>query len=331
MRARHFALCLLAAGCGSLGAGPASDDVPNAGVTGWRKLASTPGSSIIEPWVFCPDSGARAPAALRDDTDYRLYYVTPAGAIGLAKGTGGIYDLADQGAVALPDPGPWDRVSVAHDGSQWLLAAGAADRSRISIFSSTDGASWTASTWITPDFPWEAGGVGSPALLRDPTGLWVLYFDGGQPAQAIGRATSPDAASFVPEPQPLFTVADARATGWPVTEIGEPGAGVDTSRPGPPVYKLWFSGRTVHGDFPFTSEWSIGFAGSFDGAAWSQYGLNPVLAQVTMDIGSLPTFTDERSPSVIAYPDGYRMYFEQPFEDFTSGLFRPCVALAQTP
>ncbi len=331
-RGAGYLLLALAAGCGSLGAPAASDDTPNTGVAGWRKLSQRPGTSIQEPYVLCSGGNSfTAPDALRlSDGSFAMWYVTPAGAIGSATGDDGIYDWSDRGLATLPDAGPWGEVSVAEDDAGLLMAATASDSSRVAFFRSTDGLAWTAAGTLVPSQAWQDGVIGGAELLHDGN-AWILYFDGNHRG-AIGRADSADGSTWTVGAAPLFTVAEARAAGWPVVEIGSPAAGLDTSRPGPPLYKLWFTGREVHGPFPPIAEWSIGFAGSFDGMLWELYGENPVLGQVIIDAPGLPIrFADERKASVIALPgDDYLMFFEQPFDDVTSGTVRPCVALATT-
>ncbi len=321
-------------GCGALGGDPTSDALPTAGVTGWRKLPQKPGTSIREPFVLCASSNYRAPSVVRADGGYRLWYTTTAGSIGLATAGDGIYDWSDEGPIDLPDAGPWGEAGVAlHDGN-YLLAAAAADRSRIALFDSTDGETWTTLSEVVPDAVWEGGGVGGPEPFRDPVrDLWILYYDAGVAPDAIAKAESDDGgATWSKGAGPLFTAADVRGRGWSAFEVGQPAAGIDTTRPGPPVYKIWFTGRQLFGTFPPGEDSSIGYAGSFDGELWTLYDENPVLAQKSIEVPGQPAVrTDERGPSVLSYGNDYRMYFEQPFTSALDDITRPCVALALAP
>lgn len=334
MRWKAYLALAFAAGCGSLGGDSASDNVPSTGVIGWRKLPQQPGtSSIQEPHVLCSGGNSfSAPSAIRRaDGSFLMFYVTPAGAIGSATGEDGIYDWSDRGLAVLPSPGPWSEVSIAEDGADLLLAASARDGSRIEFFRSTDGIVWSASGSLVASEAWQQGSIGGADLLRDGQS-WIVLFDAAG-RTAIGRADSSDGSTWTADPAPLFTAGDVRAAGWPIVEIASPGAGLDVTRPGSPLYKMWFSGRALHGAFPFDADWSVGFAGSFDGAAWTIYAGNPVLAQQNIDAPGFPTrFADESAASVIALDDDeYFMYFEQPFEDAAAGTTRPCVALAIIP
>ena len=77
---------------------------------------------------------------------------------------------------------------------------------------------------------------------------------------------------------------------------------------------------------------SVGFAGSFDGTTWIAYDENPVYARALIEApGALPPFEDERGPSVVVVGAEYRMYYEQTFDDVTTGTSRPCIAVAVTP
>ena len=337
-RYTYAALYVLAAiGCGSLGADPASDEVPSAGVTGWRRLPQTSGTSIREPFVVCPDGadGFRSPSVVSlADGGFRLWYTTPGGVVGTALGGDGIYDWAVEGPVLLPAAVPFDEVGVARNDDTFLLAASRADGSGIDLYTSGDGTSWTAATTLLPQETWESGHLaGAEPLWDRVTGSWLLFFAGAGGA-GIGRAESLDGTSWTRAAAPLFTTSEvAAASGWGVVTLGSPGAGLDTSRPGGPVYKLWFEGAAFHGPFPAGLESSIGFAGSFDGVNWTLYGENPVFASILIEVpGKPPTFGEESSPSVVHLPgDEYRMYFQQTYADPTTNTTRPCVALALTP
>ena len=327
-------VAVLAAGCGSLGAGPASDRVPNAGVEGWHALAQVQGTAIHEPYVFCPATGARDPAALRlADGSYRLWYLDPTtGRISAGKATGGIYDWTDEGGVATL--GTAGGIGVAADASGFVLAAARADGSAVDLFHATaPSGPWTATSTFTAVGTWDAGRVSSPSLLVDPTsGDLELYFAAGAPPSAIGRATL-SGAVWTEDAAPLFGTTDAGANGWPVLSVGGPWAGIDTSRPGGTVWKLWFTGEAPHGSFPFGIDGEVGFAGSFDGTTWAQYAGDPVYQDFTISLppGPTPVYGDVREPSVIALPDDtYRMYYEDDYDDGVSPP-RPCVALAETP
>jgi hypothetical protein len=70
---------------------------------------------------------------------------------------------------------------------------------------------------LTADAPWEAGAVGKPAVLVEGDEL-VLYYEGGGPSPAIGRAVSTDGgASFRKDPANPVLV-DATSPG--ATRVG---------------------------------------------------------------------------------------------------------------
>lgn len=330
-------LCMAAAaGCGALGGPATSDHVPNAGVTGWHLLPSNSQTEIQEPFVFCPPGGARAPAVVRGGSGvvWRLWYVTADGAVGGATSSDGLYDWVDDGPLALAG-GPWSDVSVARDGEIWRLAAATSDGSRISIFGSVDGAAWAPVASLAATEPWEAGRVGGPALLADPiSGGWILFHEGARRG-AIGAATSADGETWVDSSEPILTPATiAASTEWSVLSLGAPSAAIDTSRPGPAVYKLWFEAKELrHGRTPSLSESAdvVGFAGSFDGVTWQAFAGNPVFQQRLVTIPNAPpVFTPTREPSVVATGASWRMYFEDPFDNGTAPV-RACVAVAVTP
>lgn len=307
--------------------------MPNAGVTGWRVLPTEAGTAIVEPFVFCVPGGARAPAVVHAGGAWHLWYVTATGAIARATATDGIHDWTDEGSIAIP--GSWSDVSVAgHDG-EWRLAAGAADRSGISVFASTDAGIWTAAGSLPATAPWTGGDVGGPALLADgASGGWLLFHDGAS-RHAIGVARSLDGTTWDDDDAPLLTPASIRAaTGWSVLAIGAPTAGLDTSRPGDPVYKLWFEAAELrHLATPSLDEVAdvIGFAGSFDATSFVPWRGNPVFQQRVIAIpGSPAMFTPTREPSVVADTYSYRMFFESPF-DLDGQPERPCIAVAVDP
>lgn len=337
-RYTYTALYVIAAiGCGSLGADPASDEVPNAGVVGWRRLPQISGTSIREPFVVCPDGadGFRAPSVVPlAGGGFRLWYTTPAGLVGTASGGDGIYDWAVEANVPLPGAAPYAEVGVARGDDDFLLAGSRADGSGIELYTSSDGIAWTAVTTLLPQESWESGNLAGAEPMWDRVNeTWLLFYAGAS-GGGIGRAVSADGITWTRDAMPLFTLADVQSSsGWPVVGLGSPGAGLDTTRPGDPVYKIWFEGMAVHGPFPARYEPSIGFAGSFDGAAWTLYAQNPVFASILIDVpGKEPLFGDESAPSVVHLPgDDYLMYFEQPYQDPVTLVSRPCIALALTP
>lgn len=337
-RYTYAALYVVAAiGCGSLGADPASDEVPSAGVTGWHRLPQISGTSIREPFVLCPDGadGFRSPSVVAlAGGGFRLWYTTPAGLVGTALGSDGIYDWVVEGPVLLPGAAPFDEVGVARNEETFLLAGSRVDGSGLELFTSPDGVVWAAAATLLPQESWEAGHLAGAEPFWDRVNeAWLVFFSGAAGA-GIGRAESADGTVWTRALEPIFRTADVTAAGgWPVLTVTSPGAGLDTSRPGGPVYKLWFEGRAFHGPFPAGLESSIGFAGSFDGVTWTLYQENPVFASILIDVpGMPPTFGEESAPSVVHLPgDDYRMYFQQPYADPVTAVQRPCIALALTP
>ena len=321
-------------GCGTLGGPPASDRVPNAGVTGWHLLPAVPGTSIQEPFVFCPQEGVSHPAVVHQGPIWRMWLLTPDGNVRAASATDGLHDWTDDGPVDLPG-GPWVDISVAELDGDWRVAASSATGNLIRIFSSADASNWSASGSLAASAAWTAGEIGGPALLGDRAmGGWRLFHAGAR-GSAIGIASSPDGSIWTEADEPLFTTASIQSeTGWSVLAIGAPAAGLDVSRPDRPVYKLWFEASELrHLPTPSADELVevIGFAGSFDAEQWIVWSGNPVFQQRMITVPGAPTvFVPTREPSVVADGYTYRMFFDSPFA-LDGGPVRPCIAVALDP
>ncbi len=288
-------------GCGA-GAeeGGGGYDLPSRLAGPYEKLPDDPDTSIDEPIVLEDPDGERAyygPSALGpEDGSYTVYFTAEDGdgAATILRAEG--VDLANEPrevAVVLEADAAWEATRLAHpavlmpglDGAAYGLfyEAGAGE---LGYADSPDGRTFTrhADNPILSPIESEEG-----AWLGHPTAVWhegavLLYYTAGPPgalfvariresgggAVSVERLdASPMAAGRTPVleanplPDPLSELFDARAVGGSSIFI--------SNEAGRPVFDLWYAGQRADGD------WTIGFAGSYDGLQFTRFEENPVL------------------------------------------------------
>jgi hypothetical protein len=286
-------------GCGA-GAqeGGGGDNLPTRLAGPYEKLPDDPDTDIDEPIVLEDPAGERAyygPSALRaDDGSYTVYFTAEDGdgAAHLLRAEG--VDLANEPrevAVVLEADVGWEATRLAHpavvkpglDGAAYGLFY-EAGVGAIGYADSPDGRTFTrhADNPILSPIQSEEG-----ARLGHPTAVWhqervLLYYTAGSPGALFVAGISGaggggisverlDASPMeegrtpvlAPNPSPLPDLFDETALG---------GASISISNEaGRAVFDLWYAGRRADGD------WSIGFAGSYDGLEFKRFEDNPVL------------------------------------------------------
>jgi len=306
-------------GCGA-GAeqGGGGYDLPTRLAGPYEKLPDDSDTAIDEPIVLEDPAGERAyygPSALGPtDGSYTVYFTAEAadGAAHILRAEG--VDLANEPSevsVVLEADAAWEATRLAHpavlkpglNGVAYGLfyEAGAGE---IGYADSPDGRTFTrhADNPILSPTQSEEG-----AWVGHPTAVWHedvvrLYYTAGPPGSLFlvditaggGDITvervdaDPITAGRTPvlAPNPLLGLFDETAVG---------GASISISNEaGRAVFDLWYAGRRADGD------WSIGFAGSYDGLLFKRFEDNPVVKS------GVPVETD---PCVIAQSISAVMFY----------------------
>ena len=125
---------------------------------------------------------------------------------------------------------------------------------------------------LLPEAAWEDGRIEEPTVVRDPDGGgFVMLYSGGRGA-GIGRAVSDDGRSWRREPvdAPILSpTADGES--FDTAGVLAPFVRRSVSPLGRAQWDLWYVGKGATGGL------ALGFAGSFDGRAWSRHPFNPVI------------------------------------------------------
>lgn len=121
---------------------------------------------------------------------------------------------------------------------------------------------------------WDAGGVKDPLVLRSGAAslaMWYTGYTGSPPVFQVGYATSNDNGGTWTEYASNPVLAPS-GSGWDAGIVGQPVVfyePTDVSRP----YKMWYLGASTTS----SGNYSIGYAYSTDGKAWTKSSANPVL------------------------------------------------------
>ncbi len=219
------------------------------------------------------------------------------------------------------------------------------DNAGIGYATSSDGTNWTkeALPVLTPGEDWEGGSIGNPTVIMDPYAAaadqrYKMWYDGNSGANSgIGYATSPDGLKWTkrdasgrfddqtissdddnvvaqviwPDSQGNFTTYADFDTG----SISAPFVIVHSSSTGSILYKMWYTGETLDGDF------NNGYAASPDGINWEKSPFNPVLHESALLEDTIPFFGPIREfdPMVIPVGTTYYMFYTQ--VGIVSGVF----------
>jgi len=262
----------------------------------YEKLPQDQNTPIDEPIVLEDPAGELAyygPSALRaDDGSYTVYFTAEAadGAAQIRRAVG--VDLANvprDVSVVLEADAAWEATRLAHPAVLKPGLAGAAyglfyeaGAGELGYADSPDGVTFTRhpdNPLLSPTGPEEGTWLGHPTVAWHGDAV-LLYYTAGPPgalfaasltaggggAIAVERLDA-DALSSgrtpVLGPNPLLGLFDETAVGGASIAI--------SNEAGRAVFDLWYAGRRADGD------WSIGFAGSYDGLLFKRFEENPVL------------------------------------------------------
>lgn len=273
------------AGC-AVQSGPegGAADLPNAGILPFVVAEGdapidAKGKSYTRPWALpLPGGGYRAWIAEAEakgperiiavDAPDAVTWSLEGAAVALSPS-----EAWEAGSVSAPcvrlDAGAW---------AMWYVGGGGAG---IGIAVSADGAAWTrgpSNPIFTPQ-GWEAEGAGldAPSVVSDGQTYRMYYLGGG--GAGVGVAVSGDGLHW-----------ERLGAGPVLAATGDPGDGTvpwdrdaltglsvirDTTSADRPLYRLWYGAarRKQSGDL----EEAIGYAGSFDGLAFTRMEANPVI------------------------------------------------------
>ncbi len=332
-------VCALAAvvgACGSLGGeGGGAANLPNRGIVPYRLVdpaigaeGSGDGEPVDPADAFLlrdhPTQEFRAPAAEVDELERVDLYVEVSGGaaswIGRLTSTDG---LVFGDIVLVVHPMMLASVDIDTDrvGAPSVVTVDGETRIAFS-FGDDEGIAWTRldpgaqvdelAVLLRAD---EGERIGSPSLLGpDDDAEWSLYFgverpvvedtggDGDQLYQppSIGLATGDGSGPFerrsiVLAPGTDCVGPDGEAEScWDRQGVWTPEVRVAETALGRRILRMWYAGGEA-------GDRELGFASSFDGAAWERFPFNPVVD------GSF----DEREPTNVFLDDRYLLYFEQ--------------------
>jgi hypothetical protein len=308
--------------------------------------------SSAQPFAFA-DVLVAQPDVRKTDQGWRMYFG------GFARGSGmgyefGVAQSSDNGATFKPlgsmpvfaaGGAAWDAKSITSPsvfsgaGSVNLAFAGSDSdfngTNQIGIATSPDGVTPFALNGTMPtlklgDCAYCAKGVEFPAVIPDPTAPltaggaptgWLMFFSAGGSGDALGRATSDDGLSFVPEPAPLLA-----GDFFGEAILLAPRVLVDGT-----VLKMFYSFARVADYKPGDlcgSTLSVGYATSTDGLYWIRSPSNPVLpvggsgwdASITAFLVGSAVPTDGVDPQ-----NGIRVYYSTLRQTMFSALNTSCV------
>ncbi|MEZ4266271.1 MAG: exo-alpha-sialidase [Myxococcota bacterium] len=313
------ALCALAGGligCGGLGGGGGGGyNLPNRGIAPYVRVdlgdAETP---VLH--VLAPDEAdlteLREPSGLVDGDRVVLFFEVRDRATGAAyiarsssDASGAVFGA--QEPVLLPqDVGAWalDRVgapSVIQTPDGWLMAFAYGDGDGIGLARSDDGIDFVADPApLLAREPSTELRVDSPSIARFD-GRLLLYYETLAAAEgatlSIARAQI-DGASATPQGLILQAGSDCLGADgaadpcWDRSGVGSPEVRASRTATGRTVLRLFYAGYAG-------KRADLGFAASFDGAQWSRFVFNPVVAEKA----------DEREATNLRFGSEYLLYF----------------------
>lgn len=306
-----LSLLALSVGCGTLG-GPAGggDNLPTAWIIPFDELtdeAKAPLAPLTLPDEF---SAARAPWVVIEGSGYLMYLALKKGdseALYRATSSDGRQFTLESGAILEPSApllgmGITAPTVVKHDGSYRLWFA-TIDGRGIGTATSSDGRQFTLhpELVLTGSLEWERGAdnaftVATPSVLRvgDTFHIWYTGGDGN----AIGHATSSDGVTWSKDAEPLLR--RGKSGTWNAAFVGAPRVTAVKLVSGRTIYRMYFTGRGNRN--------AIGFAGSFDALAWSEFAQNPVF-----ELGD-----GVSAAHVLPYLSGALMFFEKTVQGKTT-------------
>ncbi len=317
---RAISIAALAlAGCGTNSFPEANEGFDFAGTLRWTKVDQRPDVSNalgIQAVSLAARVGDELhdPCAIElDDGSIALYYATASsGTIGRTEAAAGSFDW-QRVATVLEASESWEEGRVGgpsvlrRNGAFELWYAGG-DGAGIGRAVSSDGVHWSrqpSTPVLDPAESWELGGVRAPAVAQAPDGrLWMAYEAGD--GSAVGVASSSDGIEWSrvdgsPSNGPTGAALErGRSGSWNEARVAAPALRIETTSLGRTVFHLWFEGMAGN-------DYSIGEAGSYDGALWTESPYDPVLAEVPplgLTIGA-----DEREPWVIGDTGARRLFF----------------------
>ena len=200
-------------------------------------------------------------------------------ALGHATSTDGInWEMDPANPVMTPAPeGDWQVVSimsvaVIHDGSEFRMWYGGSDGSirQGGYATSPDGTSWTRHPGnpvlgVGPDGSFnDISALPSAVVFRG--GIYHMWYTAGGVRlwESIGYAFSEDGLSWIKHPTPVLE----RGTGWENWIVAYPDVQFDGT-----TFHMWYWG--IQGG-PTPTDFSIGYATSQDGIAWTKDPANPI-------------------------------------------------------
>lgn len=235
-------------------------------------------------------------------------------AVGRAVSTDGVhFERTGQTPILEPTPGGLDGdgfdgpTVVRWNGRVWMVVGGECGEDcgsgagvRILGAESAGGTTWSKRERpvLEPDAigaSWAEGGVGDPALIEGPDGLFYLFFTGiGQPddaSEVIGVARSPHPMGpWEIAPSPIVVPGDSGS--WDGFEVGAPTVVIEDG-----VARMWFEARATP-----AGDGGVGYAE----ASWP-----------LMEVG---TSWQRRDDNPVARPFGFMIEGETDFS-----LSDPCV------
>jgi hypothetical protein len=316
--ARAAALRLLGgamAACGALGGGGGGgENLPNRGITPYERVDLGDEGAPV-PHVLVPEdrqlTELREPSGLLDDDRVVLFFEVRERASGAghivratSDASGAVFAAATP-VLTAADAGDWagERVgapSVIRTPEGWLMAFGYGAGEGIGLARSQDGLSFAADP--EPALTRDAAEltVDSPSLVRFE-GRLLLYYQtvaveaGAAPhiayAQVEGAAATRQGIALTPGTGCLGADG-AEDPCWDRAGVGSPEVRVARTATGRELLRLFYTGYSAkRGD--------LGFAASLDGAEWSRFVFNPVVAEKA----------DEREATNLRFGDEYLLYF----------------------
>ncbi len=317
--ARALSLLLLggvAGACGALGGGGGGgDNLPNRGISPYERVE--PGDEDPPALhVLVPEdrqlTELREPSGLLEGGRVVLFVEVRDRASGAghivrttSDASGTVFSPPTV-ALTAADVGDWAgaRVgapSVIRTPEGWLMAFAYGAGDGFGLARSDDGAQFTPDPQpVLVRDPAAERAIDSPSLARFGERL-LLYYErvaveaGAAPHIAyaeIGGATATRLGAVL-EPGTGCVGADgAEDPCWDRAGVGSPEVRVARTATGRQLLRLFYTGYSgKRGD--------LGFAASFDGAEWSRFVFNPVVAEKA----------DEREATNLRFGDGYLLYF----------------------
>jgi predicted GH43/DUF377 family glycosyl hydrolase len=224
----------------------------------------------------------------------------PKHGIGYAESDDGLNWTATEDLVLAR--GPWLEVTrpyVLVEGDRLTMWYSARDEERVVICwaTSVDGLAWQPQgIAIAPEEPWEKSAVMCPSLLREPGGLYHMWYSGGEQYEpdAIGYAASEDGVHWRRLEEPVLR-PDPQS-GWESERV----AGAHVFREGEYLYAAYIGFANGFEDS------SIGIARSVDGIQWERHAGNPVVTRGKPgDFDAINVY----KPFVVIDGDEWRMWF----------------------